>query len=110
MLFPFDPSRHKLLPLYWATEEGFELGLPLSDLREQSLLIGAAAGSLLLSRIKRREKPRSLFNTLKVCETVVRHRARGRKRSGDLILQLNRKLIAMLIRHQNNGNTAHFGP
>lgn len=50
MPLPFDPSRHKLLPLYWATEGGFELSLPLGDLSEQSLLIGATAGSLSYCR------------------------------------------------------------
>ena len=54
MRLPFDPSRHKLLPLYWATELGFELSLPLSDLSEPSVLIGITAGSLSLSWIKRK--------------------------------------------------------
>lgn len=89
VLLPFDPSRHKLLPLYWATEEGFELRLLLSDLSEQSGLIGTAAGSLVLLWIKRNRKPRSLH--LRDSSPQ-----RGKKKDSDLILELNSKIIAVL--------------
>lgn len=90
MRLPFDLSRHKLLPLYWATEEGFELSLPLSDLSEQSLLIGTIAVSPLQSWIKRkRENPRSLFSCLNICETAVHQGKEGRKDISDLMLELS---------------------
>lgn len=63
----FDPSRHKLLPPYWATEEGFELSLPLSDLSEHSLLIGSAAGSLWLSWIRRNRGNQEDFSASRMC-------------------------------------------
>lgn len=62
-------------------EEGFELSSPLSDLSEQSVLIGATAGSLLLSWIKRKRGNReALFSSLNICETVVHHGERKEER------------------------------
>lgn len=114
VLLPFDPSRHKLLPLYWATEEGFELGLPLSDLSIQSLLLGGTAGSLLLSWIKRNRGNREAFSALQnICETVVHHTEQEER---DLILntgaeQLHRvsQLIAVLITCQHDSSISHSG-
>lgn len=77
MRLPFDPSRHKLLPLYWATKEGFELSLPLRDLSEQSVLIGTTAGCLFLSWIKRKRGKQEAFSALCICETVVHNREGG---------------------------------
>lgn len=103
VLFPFDPSRHKLLPLYWATEEGFELSSPLSDLSEQSLLIGTTAGSLFLSYCHglRERGNREAFWAFWI--SVLHHRVEGGKKNEIPDLMLELKLIAVLITRQHNG-------
>lgn len=79
--------------------------MPLSDLSEQSRLIGTTAGLLLLSWIKRKGKPRSLFSFLNIWET-----GKAERKISGLILEQNSELIAVLITRQHNGNIAHFGP
>lgn len=109
-LLPFDPSRHELLALYWATEEGFELSLPLSDLSEQCSYWYHSRLSLILSWIKRKRTQRE---PLQLSEYLRDGSSpwRGRKKEvSDLILELNSKLIAVLITRHHYGNISHFSP
>lgn len=109
---PFDPSRHELLPLHRYTKEGLELSLPLSDLSQQSLLIGAAAGSPLLSWIKRkRGNPRSPFpgSPSEYLRDSGSPRRAGKKEFSELMLEPSgfRQLIVVLIKRQRSSNISH---